>query len=137
MVFFKTKGQNIEFFGNCLAESTAYFLNIIFNIIFKPIIEIKLKKNIPISKLGVLSLQAYLLFTHKTYFDQHLIGNHYHLLESVHFLCSLIFVITGNWYCGIFAILQSWLYLASSILRLGKTFMNQKSKSPGYRNLKF
>jgi len=61
---------------------------------------------------------AYLLYSHKTYFDQHYIINDYQLLETVHFITCLTFLTTGNWYCGLFGLLQSWLSIASSILRL-------------------
>ena len=45
MVFEKTKSLKIDFVGNFISQSTAYFCVIILNFIFIPIIEINIKKN--------------------------------------------------------------------------------------------
>ena len=42
MVFVKTIGRKIDFAGNCIVESTAYYFDNIINFIFTPIIEIKI-----------------------------------------------------------------------------------------------
>ena len=41
----QTMGRKINFVGNCIADSTAYFFIIILCLIFTPFIEIKIKKN--------------------------------------------------------------------------------------------
>ena len=52
------------------------------------------------------------------YFDQHYYINDYQLLEIFHFGTTLSFLITGNWYCGLWSIFQAWFTIPGMIIRL-------------------
>jgi len=59
-----------------------------------------------------------LIRTRNSYFDQHYIINDFQFLEVFHFGTTLAFLITGNWYCGLWSILQAWFTIPGMIIRL-------------------
>ena len=55
---------------------------------------------------------------HGQHFDQHYMMNDHQLSEIVHISTTITFLVTGNWYCGLWTLLQSWFLMPSFIIRL-------------------
>ena len=55
-----------------------------------------------------------LLHARFSYFDQHYLVNDYKLLDALHIGTTITFLVNGNWYCGLWAILQAWIHFANA-----------------------
>ena len=53
----------------------------------------------------------------QSYFHQSYV-NDYEILKVIHLVTSIIFFALGNWYCGIWALLQGWLGIPGKLIRL-------------------
>lgn len=53
-----------------------------------------------------------------SYYDQSYLWKDYQITELFHFGVTLAFLITGNWYCGMWALIQGWFSIPGMIIRL-------------------
>ena len=58
-----------------------------------------------------------LVFSRRTYFDHQYMGNDYETVGLIQIITSALFLWNGNWYCGLWAILQSWFSIPKYLIR--------------------